>query len=90
MDLCTWYLRDVFTNVRFVTVDDASIARVQQKSFLDTLSKDDAAVSKLVQSLAGTLLHEVSGNPCWKKKKREKRKRGKRRYRQALTYLALF
>ncbi|KAK4113246.1 hypothetical protein N656DRAFT_778772 [Canariomyces notabilis] len=61
MDLCTWYLRDVFnTNAGFVTVDDASIAKVQQKSFLDTIPKAERAVDQLVQSLAGTFLHELT------------------------------
>lgn len=59
MDLCTWFL-NTLGNGGFTSIDDPTIARVQEQSFLDGLTNNDKAIDGLVQSLAGTFLHEVS------------------------------
>ena len=59
MDLCTWYLKALGGD-SFVSIDDATIAKVQEQSFLDGLQNNDKAIDALVQSLAGTFGHEVS------------------------------
>jgi hypothetical protein len=59
MDLCTWYL-NTMGNGGFTSIDDPTIAKVQEQSFLDGLQNNDKAIDALAQSLTGTILHEVS------------------------------
>lgn len=61
MDLCTWNLR-MLGDGGFTSIDDPTIARVQEQSFLDGLPNNDKAIDGLVTSLAGMFLHEVSYN----------------------------
>jgi len=61
MDLCTWYLNTLGGD-GFLSIDDATIAKVQEQAFLDKLTGNNKAIDALVQSLAGTFGHEVSYN----------------------------
>ena len=59
MDLCTWYLNTLGKG-GYTKLDDGTIAKVQTKTFIAGLKKNNKAVDALVHSLAGTVLHEVS------------------------------
>lgn len=61
MDLCPWYLkRMVLESGEFIGINDATIARVQEKRYIDGIVSGDKPIDGLVTGLSGTLLHEFT------------------------------
>lgn len=61
MDLCPWYLkRMVPESGEFIGINDATIARVQEKRYIDGIVSGDKPIDGLVTGLSGTLLHEFT------------------------------
>jgi hypothetical protein len=59
IDLCTWYLTQTKA-AKFYKIDKSTMDRTQDPTFISTLSGNDKPINHLSESLAGTLLHEVS------------------------------
>jgi hypothetical protein len=59
IDICLWYMAHMKSQ-GFYKVDKSTIDTIQEPAFINKLKGDDKPINHLTESLAGTLLHEVS------------------------------